>query len=267
MEHQARLKVRIASLGELGDLVRAMRAMAASRVQEAQAALPGVRRYAAVIEDGIRKAAALLAHTGGGPTGAAAGAGPGIIVVACSEHGFAGAFNDHLLDRAALLIAGARSGCTLGIVGRRGAARAAERGLAPAWVVPMATHIGGILPTARGVARQLAGAATVTAVFGRYERGGRFEVEARGILPLPPALLARDGLDDRPLHHLDPATLLDRFAAEYLLAEIARALTESLASENGARLTVMEAADRNIGDKLEGLRRRASAARQEAVTS
>jgi F-type H+-transporting ATPase subunit gamma len=266
MEHQARLEARIASLGALGDLVRAMRAMAASRVQEAQGALPGMRRYAEVIEDGIRKAAALLERTGiaAPPTRPQAGS---VVFVACSEHGFAGAFNDRLLDHASALAGGGKpGGARLGIVGRRGAARAAERGMTPDWIVPMATHIGGLLPTARSIARRIGDDAAVTAVFGRYEKGGRFAAEARGILPLPPELLARAARGDPPLHQLPPAVLLERFAGEYLLAEITRALTESLASENGARLMVMEAADRNIADKLEALRRRARAARQEAVT-
>jgi F-type H+-transporting ATPase subunit gamma len=61
--------------------------------------------------------------------------------------------------------------------------------------------------------------------------------------------------------------LLQRLASEYLFAELTRAVMESLASENGARLRVMEAADRNTGDKLEGLRRSENALRQEAITS
>jgi F-type H+-transporting ATPase subunit gamma len=61
--------------------------------------------------------------------------------------------------------------------------------------------------------------------------------------------------------------LLQRLASEYLFAELTRAVMESLASENGARLRVMEAADHNTGDKLEGLRRSENALRQEAITS
>jgi F-type H+-transporting ATPase subunit gamma len=42
---------------------------------------------------------------------------------------------------------------------------------------------------------------------------------------------------------------------------------ESLASENGACLQIMQAADRNIADKLEDLMCRARQVRQEAITS
>jgi len=69
------------------------------------------------------------------------------------------------------------------------------------------------------------------------------------------------------LHHLAPDALLHRLASEYLFAEITRTVMESLASENGARLRVMEMANHNIGDKLEGLRRSQNALRQEVITS
>ncbi len=262
MEQRARLAARLGSLGELRDLIRAMRAMAAARVQEAQSALPGIRRYAAVIEDGIQKAAALAARNGAARPELSARRADRLLVAACSEHGFAGAFNERLLDKAAARAAGR----TLAVIGRRGAARAAERGMACAWILSAATHVGGVLGVARDAARRLAGAAEVIVIFGRYGKGGHVEAEARCIYPLPPDLLVRAAQGEPPIHQLPAAVLLERLAAEYVLAEMAQALTESLASENGARLMLMDSADRNIGSKLEGLRRLERRARQEAVT-
>jgi F-type H+-transporting ATPase subunit gamma len=60
---------------------------------------------------------------------------------------------------------------------------------------------------------------------------------------------------------------MQHLAREYLFAEITSAVVESLASENGARLLVMEAADNNIGDKLDGLCRSENVLRQESITS
>ena len=131
----------------------------------------------------------------------------------------------------------------------------------------MATHVAGVLGVTRRVAERLAAVSTANAVFGSYRRGGNYETEARSILPLDPALLAGSERRSPPLHHLAPDALLQRLASEYLFAEITRAVMESLASENGARLRVMETADHNIGDKLGGLRRSENALRQEAITS
>jgi len=263
MEDLPRLKARIANLKELGDLMRALRALAASHVQEAQSALPGIRRYAEVVEEAIAEAATLSAAAAGGGGGPVP-RGQDVLIVVCSEHGFAGDFNDRLLDRAETALGNGRR---LGIVGRRGAIVAEERGLDALWQVPMATHVGGVPAIARQVVEALASAATAEVVAASYRKGGGCEVAVKRVLPLDPALFASAGRRAPPLHHLAPAELLERLAGEYLFAELTHAVTESLASENGARLRVMETADRNIGEKLESLGRRAHALRQEAITT
>jgi len=263
MEQLPRLQARISSLQELRDLVRALRALAASHVQEAQGALAGMRRYAEVLEDAIAEGAGLLPETDG-LAASSRHSDAGVLIVVCSEQGFAGAFNRRLLDRA---VAERKAGQGFVILGRRGAMLAAERGLEADRSFPMATHVGGVLSVTRQVAGYLAAVSKADVVFGGYRRGGNFEPEARSILPLDPALLVGSGRRSPPLHHLAPDTLLQRLASEYLFAEITRAVMESLASENGARLRVMETADHNIGDKLKGLRRSENALRQEAITS
>ncbi len=262
MEQVARLKARLASLGELRDLMRAIRALAAAHVQEAQAALPGIRRYVEVVENAIAEGASLL-PPGDTRRGGAATRGGGVLIAVTSEHGFVGGFDEQLLDRVASDL---RPGQALGVIGRRGAALAAERGLAVAWSVPMATHVGGVLGVTRRAADRIARVGSAGIVYGAYRHGGRYEIAAQRILPLDPKLLA-GAPRSAPLHQLDPVALLAELAGEYLFAEITRAVMESLASENGARLQVMEAADRNIADKLDTLRRRERAVRQDAITA
>jgi len=263
VEELPRLKARISSLQELRELMRAMRALAASHVQEAQGALAGIRGYAEVIEDAIAEGATLLSETDR-RLPALRSTTKRVLIVVCSEHGFTGAFNDALLDRAQAQL---RPDHQLGIIGRRGAMLAEERDLNVAWSFPMATHVGGVLGVTRRVAERLADVSAAEIVFAGYQKGGHYAAEARSILPLDPALLARSKRRSRPLYHLDPDQLLQRLAGEYLFAEITRAAMESLASENGARLQVMEAADHNIGDKLDVMRRQEHALRQDAITS
>lgn len=263
MEQLPRIQSRISSLQELRDIVRALRALAASHVQEAQRALVGVRKYVEVIEDAIALGATLLPETteeliaDKPPDGR-------VLIVVCSEHGFAGPFNERLLDRA---MEERTTGQELVIIGRRGAMLVAEKGLAIDRTFPMATNVGSVLGVTRLVAEYLAGVSKADVVFGSYRRGGNFDVEAKSILPLDPALLVGSERRSPPLHHLPPDALLHHLASEYLFAEITRAVMESLASENGARLRVMETADQNIGDKLDLLTRSANAMRQEVITS
>ncbi len=263
MEELIRLKSRIESLGELRTLFSAMRAMSAARVQEAQAALGGIRRYAAVVEGAISEAASLRS-AGEARLSEAEVPPSGSLVLICAEHGFAGAFNRLLLQRAKAEI---KAGEQLGIVGRRGASLAEEHGLRPAWTLPMTTHVGGVIEVARRVAAQLTRSASVRLIFARYQSGGRFEVGVRQVIPIDPRLLEASPAQAPPLHHLDPQLLLQRLIEEYLFADLVLAMMESLASENGARLQVMKAADRNIDDKLSDLTRRARQVRQQAITA
>lgn len=260
MEQLPQLQARIGSLKELRDLIRALRALAASHIQDAQRALSGIRTYVEAIETAIGEGASLL------PPGeiGSQGEGGSALVAVCSEHSFAGAFNREILDRCE---AERRPEQSLVVVGQRGLMLARERELPVGEELAMATHVGGILGVARALADRLVAMSSVDVVFGAYQRGGKFQVQARRILPLDPALLSGSRPRPAPLHHLDPERLLLQLANEYLLAELARAIMESLASENGARLHVMENADRNIGDKLEQLQGRERALRQEAIMS
>jgi F-type H+-transporting ATPase subunit gamma len=268
MEQLSRLKARVSNLRELQSLIRALRALAASHVQEAQSAVTGILSYVGAVEDAIAEGVGLLPEIDDLFVGGGAGnrSNSGVLIVVCAEHGFVGAFNERLLDRAEAELQ-ALPGRKLAVVGRRGAMLAGERGLPIEWSFPMATYVGGVLAVTRRIADTMRAVAKARIVYGAYRPGGNFEIEVTDILPLDPAILVRSSQRSAPLHHLPPATLLQRLASEYLFAEITRAVMQSLASENGARLRVMEAADHNIGDKLENLTRTERALRQEAITA
>lgn len=257
MEQEQALRARIVSLTELRGLFQALRALAASRLQEALAALPGIRAYSDIVAAALADARALDGTDDGEPGQGAA------LVVICSEHGFAGGFNARLLEEAA---ARRRPGEALIVTGKRGGAMAAERNMAADLLLPMATHVTGAADAAHDLALALSGHAEAGVVFGRYEKGGGFATAYRRVLPpdAPPAAPPRR---PPPLVQLPPAALLAALDREYLFAALSQALMESFASENAARLRVMEAADHAIADKLDGLARAENDLRQEAITS
>lgn len=266
MEALPRLEARLSSLGELRDIIRALRAMAASRVQEAQGALPGIRQYGSVVENAITETAVLTE----GETVVAMGErnperrNRPVLILVTSEHGFVGGFNETLMER---LAGEVRPEHDLLIIGARGAALAVERGMPAAHTHPMATHVGGVLTTARAIADHLSDAADVAVIFARYVQGGGSAPALKRILPIDPALMAGTTRRLPPLHHLPPVLLMEQLAQEYLFAGITDAVMESLVSENAARLRAMEAADRNIGDRLDRFAAAARALRQDAITS
>jgi F-type H+-transporting ATPase subunit gamma len=262
MEQLARIEARLNSLQELDELVGALRSMAASRAREAQEAFEGTRAYTAIVERAIAEVAPLAAPRSGRAEGRSPEDGR-VLLVITSENGFVGGFNNRLIDHAL----GAReTGEPLAIVGRRGQIAATERHVAPDLTFPMTSRAQGVTALARRIAARLSDATTVRVVFARYRSGASFDLETRQVLPLG-AVSTPGAAALPPLHHLPPDVLLAELGSEYLFAEIAHALMESLASENGARLRTMDAATHNIDDKLEKLRRDERVARQAQTTS
>jgi len=261
VEQLARLNARKESLEDLRELMRAMRALAASHVQAAQAALPGIRAYTEVIEDAIAEGVTLFDAPLNGATVRSDG---DLLIVIGAEHGFVGALNGQLADEAEVLLTAKRQ---LAVVGSRMTDVTREHGLEALWTEPMSTQTSDVLPLARRVAVRLAGVEHAELLFAAYRRGGAHEIVRRRVLPLETELLARVTVREPPLHHLPADVLLDRLAGEYVLAEVTHAIMEAFASENGARLQVMEAADRSIDTRLDKLQVRLHSVRQSAITS
>ncbi len=70
-----------------------------------------------------------------------------------------------------------------------------------------------------------------------------------------------------PAHYTDWKELFSALLKEYFFVTIYRASVESLASENASRLSSMQAAEKNIQERLEDLGTRYQHQRQEAITS
>jgi F-type H+-transporting ATPase subunit gamma len=260
----AEITTRIESVHQLGSVVAAMRGIAAARVQQARALLPGVEAQAALVRRAIAEAL-LLEDAGEPPPGRAP---PLTLVLFCAEQGFAGAFSERVLDAAGPDLAAA----TLLVVGSRGKAFLAERGLEPSLAFAMATQPGRILGLADQLAEALyervAAGSLVRAdmVYARQLAGGAIEVERRSLLPLELRGFAGPPGRQPPLTTLPAAVLLARLAAEYVFATLCAAATESFAAENAARLAAMAAAKHNVEETLEQLAAEQRRLRQEEIT-
>lgn len=272
MPRLADLQARIRSLGELNEVVSAMRALSAARVQQAQEALAGIRQYAAVIEDALADAVP-RARAAVTPTESSAeDTAPGIVAAFGSEHGFVGAFNDRVLDRAVEHMRTPRD--RLIVIGTRCAAVAQERGLSIDWNCATATQLGGVDDVALRVAEAIGrggSAAPVTRmvlVYTRSSGGATWRIVADAPLPLDITHYATPRVDrPPPISNLAPARLLDRLVEEFVFSLLTHATTESFASENGARLAAMEAARSNIEEKLDDLTRLEREGRQDEITT
>jgi F-type H+-transporting ATPase subunit gamma len=263
-ERLADVRARIAGVEQLGSVVNAMRGIAAARAQAARNRLVAVDSYAQTIASSIGRALALTAAA----PAAARGGGPRGLVAFGAEQGFAGAFSDRVFDA----IGADLAGCELFLVGARAAVIAEQRGVQPLWTGAMPSNCDAAPKFADRIAEKIFERIVVEKIvrldmaFTFWEAGRGFTIERARLFPLDLGLFPRAAERIAPLVHLDPDTLLSDLAAEYLHAELCRAILHSLAAENQARIEAMASTRRQVDRMLSSLRADERRVRQEEIT-
>lgn len=265
----AEVAARLDSTRQLGSVISAMRAIAASRSQQARRELEAIRLYAATIGQAIDQVLGTL--PAGQSMAPPAARSDGVLVVAlCAEQGFAGSFNERVLDVALPLADDGH----LFVVGDRGLMVAGNRGRTPDWSVPMAAHTDEVSALADRISdavyAALAARGTadrVLLVYGSPAEGEEPAIVRRWLLPFDfgrfPARLA---VGQVPLMNLPPAVLLEQLAVEYVHADLCEALMLSYAAENQARMQAMIAAHGNLERTEAALTLQFQRVRQEDIT-
>ncbi len=266
MTRLAEIQGRIASMSELSSIISAMRSLAGMRVQEAQRALPGIRRYAEAMAAGIGAALLLMPE----PEPLTRDQGRRALVLCTAEHGFVGGFNERLVEAAETA-----TGPTVAlfVLGSRGSVLIIEKGRQPSWTRSMATRPTGAPETVRHLTAELyhriarGEISRVDVMFSCSRQGSTPTIEHRQLLPLDLASLAPNQPRQAPLHNLAPSALLEKLMSEYVFALLTEAAVESIASENAARFAAMESAYDNVEKKLVQLLQDARQARQSEITT
>ena len=97
-------------------------------------------------------------------------------------------------------------------------------------------------------------------------------VVEQDVLPIPEEMLEAGDTEREAallgdvIYEPEPEEILARLLPFYLETEIYRALLESAASEQGARMTAMRNASKNAGELIDGLRLAMNRARQAEIT-
>jgi F-type H+-transporting ATPase subunit gamma len=260
---------RIGTVHQLEAVITAMRGSAAARSREARSRLDGIRAYAAAIGAAIGQALALASESelqlrkGEHEEGR-------VVIVLCAEQGFAGTFNERVLDAAENHLK--TSSAELLVVGDRGAMVAAERGLGFGWSAPMVAHAAEV---------PLLASRITDALYSRLEKGQATRVSVVHAVPAPSASIeiverallpfdfARFKVTPRavpPITTLPPEQLLAELAEEYVYAELCEEVMLSFAAENEARMAAMIAARSNVAHTLDELVASFRRLRQEEIT-
>ncbi|WP_206456176.1 F0F1 ATP synthase subunit gamma [Aurantimonas marina] len=265
-ERLADVSARIEGIRHLGTVVNAMRGIAGSRVQKARDELKAVDAYSRTIVAGLVQVLALVSAEAPPSPG---GTSKAAIVVFGAEQGFAGAFNERVLET----IADDVPAPVLFLVGTRGISHAIERGIVAEWTSPMPSHSAGIPKLASDICGALyrrigtQGVERVTAVFADGSAEAESTIVRRLLLPLDPTTFAGAEHREPPILNLPARKLLADLTAEYLHALFCEIALHAFAAENQARMTAMAAAHREIDRQLGALRATFRHVRQEQITA
>ena len=286
------IRGRIGSVQNTQQITRAMKMVAAAKLRRAQERIFSARPYAFKIREMIGHLRQRLDVTSNPLFEARDEIDGALVIVVTSDRGLAGAFNTNLLKVAEATIAerfqAQRDAGTLRIlaVGRKAHEYFGSRGF---------TLVGDYQGVFNDLRFPLAGEIVDLAVEG-FLAGDWDVVEviynefqntitqnrvAEQLLPIPaetfftPVMEAQEDLDtaadeaDEVEYIFEPSAraLLDRLIPEYLQYQLWRALLESNASEQGARMVAMDAATTNAGELLKDLKLTYNRARQAAITT
>ncbi|MGH7787234.1 MAG: ATP synthase F1 subunit gamma [Candidatus Binatia bacterium] len=267
------IRRRIGSVKSTQQITKAMKMVAAAKLRRAQEAAQQARPYA-------DKLAALL-HTVA--TRVEADAHPLLaarepvrrvdLILVTADRGLCGGYNSGLIRRAEAFIAEHPEwDVRVTAIGIKGAGFLRRRGVALAEehvrLAKGPDHTLALQLAAR-VARDFVGGETdaVYLIYSQFRSAISQIPTTERLLPVAAAAPAADTAQPDYIFEPDEATLLDRLLRQYVTTLIDRAFLESIASEQGARMTAMENATTNASDMIDRLTLAMNRARQAAITT
>jgi F-type H+-transporting ATPase subunit gamma len=258
------LRKRIESTEGLQSVVKTMKALAAVSIRQYEQAVVSLNQYNETIEDGLR--IVLRNRVAASPWRPAADTVTGVIVFG-SEQGLVGQFNERIAaytlrhlddegiarrDRLALVV-GMRVGAHL-----EGARQPVEQ------YFDVPSSITGITPLVQDIVLKVEewhqnwGMERVLVFYNRTLSAATYEPHNIQLLPIDVHWL--EYLESEPwasrslpTSTMDWDRLFTALFRQYLFVSLYRACAESLAGENASRLAAMQAAERNIEERLEEL--------------
>jgi F-type H+-transporting ATPase subunit gamma len=282
MASQQDLKRRIRSVRNTRKITKAMELVAGARLRRAEARIQAMRPYA----DRMRELMIGTARAAG-PTARLplleerADIRAVAILAVTGDRGLAGPFNSQILRRAFALersLQAEGKGIRWVAVGKKGRSTLTfrRRELAGAYLgfTDQPTYA-----DAQAIAHRVAELFTegevdrVTLVYNTYVSALTQRVTEQDVLPISPDILETDEAEreaDRLrgdfIFEPEPEEIMARLLPVYVETQIYRALLESTASEQGARMTAMRNASKNAGELIDTLTLRMNRARQAEIT-
>jgi F-type H+-transporting ATPase subunit gamma len=265
------IRRRIRSVKNTQQITKAMKMVAAAKLRRAQARMLAARPYAAGLETVLRSVASRV-DADRHPLLAERDENKVLLIVITSDKGLAGAFNANVLKATQRLVAERHwSEVEVLPIGRKAGDFFKRRELT---IRPLQVNV--LQALSIETARELAGSisedfvsGTLDAVYLVYSEFVSVisqAVKAERLLPIQ-----RDEQDPSApeidyLYEPGPEEILAVLLPKYVEFQLYRALLESAAAEQGARMTAMEAASKNASEMIDSLTLTYNRIRQAAIT-
>jgi F-type H+-transporting ATPase subunit gamma len=274
------IKRRIRSVRNTRKITRAMELVAAAKLRRAQARIEAMRPYADRMLELMAGTSRASSSLRGFPLLQRRDVTTALVIPLTGDRGLAGAFNAQVLREAfaverRLRAEGAQ--VQFGVAGKKGAStlRFRRYEIERAWTgfsdrpeyhdaQAMAHHVAELY--AEGEVD------SVRIVYNHFESALVQRVVESEVLPIPEHAFEREEDGRRAalvgdfIYEPEPEQILERLLPVYVETEIYRALLESAASEQGARMTAMRNASKNAGDLIDTLTLQMNRARQAEIT-
>jgi F-type H+-transporting ATPase subunit gamma len=267
------LRRRIRAVKSTQQITKAMKMIAASRLRKSQERIVNARPFAIETSRVLRDLAARTdasAH----PLLAIREEKAALVFVITADKGLCGSFNTNIIKAGgqAILADGSRR-VALGLIGRKGRDFFRRRGYPIAYE---RTNVFQRLTFDDAVA--IAGVAieeyteekvdAVYLVYNEFKSVIQQRIVVDKLLPIPRADLGEADPAARAdyIYEPDPAALFEMMLPGYVRVQVWRALLESAAAENAARMTAMDAATKNATEMIDALTLYMNKVRQAAIT-
>lgn len=270
------LTERLRTTQEVGDIVRTMKSLSAVSIHQYETAARALQAYQRSVDKGLQVVlrARPPREAPRSPRGRAA------LVAFGSDRGLCGRFNRVVAEEAVRFVRvtedASETAPRLLVVGAQAEARLAAQGVEAEAAFQTPGSARAIERTARAILVRLQqwqdeGLGSVTVVSARRGERTQVDVRTRRIAPIDEdelrELAAAPWRSRRlPVFTMPAEELLSWLLRERLFIGLQRAAAESLAAEHAMRLAAMQAAERNIDERLDEVRQAVRQVRQDTIT-
>ena len=274
METLDALRRRIESAQDLHGIVRTMKALAAASIRQFERSVEAIGVYSQTVENGLRillqdlsapDEDVYIRHASGT-----------LAIIFGSDQGMCGQFNENIVSFA--LREPNEANQIQIAVGMRAAARLQEAGSSFAEMFPVPSSVDGINPAVQSLLltieslRARKSLEKVILYYNRPVSGASYQPTRAQLMPVDMEIFRAPEAEPAvsnslPTYSMARPELLSALLRQYLFAQLFRAYAESLTSENASRLMTMQAAEKNIDERLAELNIFYHGQRQGQITS